>query len=301
MKLDIFNKVKPFFNKVGFEVKKHSPEILIGVGIIGVVASAVTACVATTKIPMILEKSKNDISAIHDCKEQKPEEYSEHDAKKDLTAVYLRTGFEFVKLYAPSVIIGSLSLTSIITSNHILRERNIALAAAYTTLDNGFKEYRANVVERFGEEVDKELKYGIKAKKVLEKVVDPKTGEETTVEKEVKVASINGNSQYARVFDLEHGDYDLMFLKAQESYANDMLQAQGYLFLNDVYDKLGLPRTKAGQIVGWVYNKDNPKGDNYVDFGLQNLNVDDGEGGYVNSVVLDFNVDGPIMDCKELL
>ena len=59
---------------------------------------------------------------------------------------------------------------------------------------------------------------------------------------------------------------------------------------------LGIPRTKAGQVVGWIFDKDNPIGDNYVDFGLLNTQNEDFVNGYKRSVLLDFNVDGMILD-----
>jgi hypothetical protein len=89
-----------------------------------------------------------------------------------------------------------------------------------------------------------------------------------------------------------------MFIKAQERYANDLLKAKKRVFLNEVYEMLGLPRTKAGQIVGWVYNPENSKGDNYIDFGLysDNLSYSDYVNGFDQAILLDFNVDGNIWD-----
>lgn len=69
--------------------------------------------------------------------------------------------------------------------------------------------------------------------------------------------------------------------------------------MNEVYEMLGFPITKAGASVGWIYNKDEPVGDNFVDFGIYNLNsqkAHDFVNGYERSIVLDFNVDGPIID-----
>lgn len=294
------------FHKIGFGLRKHSPEILIVVGVAGTVISAVMACKATTKIGDILDKSKEDIDTIHNCANDTTltEQYTQEDSKKDLAIVYIQTGVKIAKLYAPAVILGALSITSILASNNILRKRNVALAAAYSAVDKGFKEYRSRVVERFGEEVDKELKYNIKAKKMEETVID-ENGKEITVEKEVKIGGPNTASPYARFFDEscsaweKNSEYNLMFLRAQEQYANDKLIANGYLFLNEVYDMLGIPRTKAGQIVGWVYDKENPLGDNYVDFGIYDINKEksrDFVNGYERCILLDFNVDGDILD-----
>ena len=277
-KEDMFKKVSGAINKAGYKLKKHSPEILVVAGVIGTVASAVMACRATTKIGEILDESNETLDAIHKYSENPetvPEtmDYSPDDVKKDLAVTYVQTGLKIAKLYAPSVVLGGLSISAMLVSNNILRKRNVALAAAYATVDKGFKEYRERVVERFGEAVDHELRYNVKAKEIEETVVDEK-GKEKKVKKKVDVANINEYSDYARWFDSsnpnweETPDYNLMFLKAQQKFANDKLIAEGRLFLNDVYEALGIPKTKAGQIVGWVYDPSNPDIDSLVDFGI---------------------------------
>lgn len=306
-KTELMTTVSSSFNKMGFELKKHSPEILVVVGVVGTVASAVMACKATTKVSDILEKSKEDIDSIHNCAadESLEDEYTPEDAKKDLAIVYIQTGVKLTKLYAPAVALGVLSLGSILASNDILRRRNGALAAAYATVDKGFKEYRNRVVERFGEEVERELRHDIKAKKI-DKIVIDENGKEKKVKETVQVASDpNTYSDYARFFDdgctgwEKDSEYNLMFLRAQQQYANDKLMANGRLFLNEVYDMLGIPRTKAGQVVGWVYDTENPVGDNYVDFGMYDIHrevVRNFVNGYERTILLDFNVDGNIWD-----
>ena len=307
-KTELINCTKKGFYKVVFAAKKHSPEILIVAGVAGTVASAVMACIATTKINGILDRTKEDVEQIHAAEKTLSEEvYAENDRKKELTMVYVQTGMRFAKLYAPSIILGTLSITSILASNNILRKRNVALAAAYTVVDRGFKEYRSRVAERFGEEIDKELKYDIKTKKFEETLVDDESGKEKKVKTTVNIANPNEHSDYARFFDevseywQKDSEYNLFFLRAEQNYANDRLKARGYLFLNEVYERLGIPQTKAGQIVGWIYNPDDPdyKGDNYVDFGIYEIDRERKRAfvnGYERSILLDFNVDGPILD-----
>lgn len=319
MKNELIQKITGTVNKMQFKAQKYSPEILVISGIVGVVVSAVMACKATTKAGDILEDTKEKISVIHEV-EKKAENnelensYTEEDKRKDLAIVYVQTGLNFAKLYAPSVIIGTMSIISILASNNILRKRNVALAAAYATVDKSFKEYRGRVVERFGEKVDKELKYNLKAKKITETVKDEKTGETKKVKKEAYVVNPSDISEYARFFEKytvdekgnsipnpnweNNNEYNLMFIKAQERYANDLLRSRHRLFLNDVYKMLGLPETKAGQIVGWVYDPENGSGDNYVDFGLytDNLSYSDFVNGFDPAILLDFNVDGNIWD-----
>lgn len=296
--------------KTKFEVKKHSPEILVVAGVAGIIASAVMACKATTKLSAITEKAKKDIEEIKNISEH-PEKLpegvtlSDKDRQKNLAIVYGRTGLELARLYGPSVILGALSIGCVVSSNNIMRKRNAALAAAYTAVDNGFKNYRKNVVERFGEELDKELKYNIKTKEVEETVKD-ENGKEKTVKKTVNVVSDpNGYSEYAKFYDVgcnewtKDAEHNLWFLRQQQNWANEKLKSQGYLFLNDVYDMLGIPRTAAGQIVGWLYRPNDPsyQGDNFVDFGIYDSTKEvnrDFVNGYERTILLDFNVDGPI-------
>lgn len=308
-KAEIMNTLTRKFYRVGFKFKKHSPEILVGAGVVGVVASAVMACKATTKLDDVLAETKDTVDKIHDVTEHPekiPEgkEYTVEDSKKDLTIVYTQAGVKLVKLYGPAVVLGTVSIAAIIGGHHILRKRNIALAAAYTAVDKGFKEYRGRVLERFGEEVDKELRYNIKAKEI-EKTVTDANGKETVVKETVDVADPNLTSDYARFFDdgctgwTKDPEFNLMFLKDQQRYADDLFKSKGHLFLNEVYDMLGIPRTQAGQVVGWIYDEKNPIGDNFIDFGIYDI-ADERKRSFVNgyerTILLDFNVDGNILE-----
>ena len=299
------NGVNRTLSKAGFQIKKHSPEILIVAGIAGVVTSAVMACKATTKINDILDQTKEEVGKVNDAlaNEKIPEDvYSKEDAKKDLAIIYIQTGVKLVKLYGPSLILGALSITSILASNNILRKRNVALAAAYAAIDNGFKEYRGRVIERFGKDLDRELKYNIKAKEISETTVD-ENGKEITVTKTVPVVESEEPSDYARFFCegcagwTKDPEMNLVFLKQQQNWANELLKTRGHLFLNEVYDMLGIERSKAGQVVGWVYDETNPDCDNYVDFGIYDI-YNERKRAFVNgwerSILLDFNVDGNI-------
>lgn len=306
----IMNNLTRTINKIGFQVKKHSPAILVTVGVAGTVVSTVMACKATLKVNDILDETKDTIDKIHECVENPDmmDRYSIEDSKKDLTKVYIQTGVKLAKLYAPAVAVGVVSVGCIVKSNNILNKRNAALAAAYATVDKSFKEYRGRVIERFGNGLDRELKYNIKAKEIEETVIDEK-GKEKKVKKTIEtVDGINpaDYSDFARFFD-ERSDcweddpeVNLMFLKAQQKYANDLLVSRGYLFLNEVYDLLDIPVTKAGQAVGWIYDKKKVEQDydGYVDFGIYQYNTASQRfvNGYEPIILLDFNVDGVIWD-----
>lgn len=300
-KTEIMKSVNGMASKTVMKLKKHSPDILVVAGIAGTVVSAVLACKATTKVAEILDETKGTLDTIHEGMKTgaiNGQEYTTEDGKKDTVVVYAQTGMKLAKLYAPAIILGTLSITSILASNNILRKRNVALGAAYAAIDKSFKEYRGRVIERFGEQVDTELKYGIKAKKFEEIEVDPETGKEKKVKKTVMVADPNLQSDYAVYFDSKsrnyetNPDYNRMFLKAQQAFANDKLQTRGHLFLNEVLDDLDLPRTPAGQIVGWT--KDGPDG--YVNFRIVEVERETEDGRHEPALLLDFNVEGNIWE-----
>ena len=302
-KIELANK----FNNLGLQLKKHSPEILIGAGVIGIVTSAVLACKATLKASETIKKHKEEVQVIHDAVEH-PEliegGYTKEQSQKDLTITYVRTGAELVKLYAPSVILGGLSIASIVKSNDIMKQRNVTLAAAYTAVDSSFKKYRKRVVDRFGKELDQELRYNIKTVEVEEKTTD-EDGKEKITTKKVKVGDLNDFSPFVMCYTTgckgweKDADHNKWFLIQIEKWANEKLKHEGVVFLNDIRYELGLPKTKIGQEYGWIYNKENPVGDNHIDLGIFNIDREknrDFVNGWEYSVWLDPNVDGYIMD-----
>lgn len=308
-KVQIINAVTTAFHKTGFKLKKHSPEICIVAGVIGTVATIGMACKATLKVNDVIDEAKESIETIHESAEtgRTPggQTYTLEDSKKDLAIVYTQTGLKFVKLYAPVVILGVASIGCMLTSHNILHKRNVALAAAYTAVDKGFKEYRGRVIEKFGKEIDKELKYGLKAQEIETTVVDEK-GKEKKVKQTVSVIDPRLTSPFSKFFDEACNDwhknpeYNLLFLRGVQQWANDVLIARKYIFLNEVYEAIGLPKTEAGQVVGWIYDPENPdhEGDNYVDFGIYDIHKQknrDFVNGYERSILLDFNVDGEIV------
>lgn len=307
-KTDIANKATRMFHKIGFECKKHSPEILVVAGTVGLVASAVLACKATLKVNEVTEEAKENLGAIHTAIESEETDagkpYSKEDGKKDLTIVYVQTGVKLVKLYGPALALGTVSITSILSGHNIMRKRYAATTAAYTALSNSFKDYRSRVVERFGAELDKELKYNIKAKEVEVTEVDEK-GKEKTVTKTVNVIDPNTIDDMSRIFydgnigfNKDDPGLTLLFLKGQQAHANDLLKSRGYLFLNDVYEMLGFSKTAAGQVFGWYYDEKHPVGDNFVDFGIYNIN-DEAKARFLDGrekgILLEFNHDGNIL------
>ena len=306
MKSEMINKVSRSIHKVGFKFKKHSPEILVVVGVVGIVSSTIMACKATTKVNDIIDEAKETIDKIHDGVENHKhtsdgEEYTQEIANKDLSIVYAQTGLKFVKLYGPSIALGIVSIGCMVGSNQILRKRNAALAAAFAAVDGSFKDYRKRLIERFGKDLDRELRFGIKAEEVEETVSD-ENGNETTVKKTVQVVDPNTAHDLYSVIWCEgntgwtkNAELNKAFLIQTQNYANDKLKMNGVVTLNEVYDMLGAPRTAYGQLAGWVYTEDCTAGDNFIDFGIWNGN-DPKVCDFVNckerSIILDFNCIG---------
>lgn len=275
--------------------RRVRPEVLTYGGIIGVGATVVLACRATLKASEVLEESRKNVSDIHQALEKCPDKYSDEDAKKDLITTWTQTGMKMVKLYIPSAALGALSVACIMGGHKVLRKENMALSAAYGALSESYKEYRRRVKSELGEDREREVMHGIKAEVVKE------TDEEgKEIDKTKFVQTGRSNSPYARTFDCRNVNWNkspkssLAFLRAQQSYANNILQARGYITLNEVYDLIGFPKSEAGQSVGWVKNH----GDNFVDFGVFSIMaMEEGRDfldGVTGAILLDFNVDGEI-------
>ena len=301
--------------------KIFSPELCAAGSILLGLGCVITSCIATVKsepaVKDCMEREENirkiygegDEERLRPVKElNKAEQNSVHDIRKDMAVV-------LVKNYALPVILGIASVALQVHGLKILRRSleatTIALAAKTKELD----EYRKRVIEDQGVEKDQEYMHGLK--KETSVVVDPDTGEvigEKTEYKQVRP----GISQYARVFDegewdeankkwiwknpvwKDDNDVNQANLRYIEREMNGRLARDGYLFLNDVYKRLGFPPTIDGQIVGWLY--DSIRGDHAVSFGVFtddprqlpcNLSFIDGDS---NTPLLDFNVDGPIIN-----
>lgn len=295
------------FKKAQLTVRKHSPEILMVAGVIGTVAGAVMACKETLELEDVLDECKQEKMELEEqyaiC-----EEYSEDALKKDQVKLTIKQVAKIVKLYAPSVIMEATSIGVIFASNDIMRKRNASMAAAYATLNSMYKRYRQNVIESYGEEVDKDMRFGVKHEKVTEIDEDG-----NKVKIDARIVDLDNTalaiSDYSRFFqmgckgfDASSGRYNLLYLKGIQAMFNNKLIADGYVMLNDVYRELGFDTIPEGWSIGWVYDEANPIGDNYIDFGLyeaRNKNqraVNDWE----PVILMDFNVDGNLYEDPKL-
>lgn len=308
MKTELMQKLSRSVHKAGFKIKQHSPEILVTVGVIGTVTSVVMACKATLKVNDIIEEAGETIDKIHDSVAQQKhtadgEEYTQEIANRDLAIVYGQTAWKFAKLYGPSVLVGVVSIGCLVGSTIILRKRNIALAATVTALDTSFREYRGRLIERFGEDLDRELRFNIKAKEIEETVVDEE-GNETVIKKVVHEIDPNAHSMYSVFFDdgnigwSKNAELNKVFLIQQQEAANLRLNTEGWLSLNEVYKMIGAPQTAYGQFAGWVYSDDPDSGDNFVSFGIFD-NENEKARDFINlrekTILLDFNCIGNVL------
>ena len=277
-------------------MQKNAPTILFAAGLVGSVASTVLACRATLKLEAVVDDAKKNLGVINAFKYDHPTiddaAYSDQDRVHDTAIVYTRAAVDVIKLYGPAVIVGGLSIAALTKSHNILNDRVTALSAAYAAVSAGYESYRQKVIDKYGEEQDREFRQS--------RDVVPLEGPDGKIIDQT-VVSADGTSPYSKFFDegssnwSKNAEYNYAFLIHQQNWANDKLRAQGHLFLNEVYDSLGIPRTRAGSVVGWSFSG---KGDNYVDFGI--FDGDKQTRAFVNglegSVLLDFNVDGVILD-----
>ena len=290
-------------------VKKHSPELLLVGGIVGVVGGTVLACKATLKAPAIIDQAKAMMNAIDIVVEAEKGEHPEQEVQRAKLIVTLRSGFSLTRLYAPAIVVLGVSIGMLVGSNRILSRRNVALIGAYKVVDEAFKQYRGRVRKELGEDVDSYFRYKKPREGGMQVLDDKKKPIKFNEEENILPGELHDGdermgvpSQYAIFFDTDSPQwrtdmtYNEFFLKAQQNYANQKLQTTGHVFLNEIYDMLGVERTKEGAVVGWV--KDH--GDNYVDFDIYNpFNAPHGEiepGPSTKQMMLDFNVDGIIYD-----
>lgn len=273
------------------QLRKYSPEILTGLGIAGGITSGVMAVKATLDVEPILDQHTWDVA---EAKKSGLGGMDNIEVRKAVARVHVRTGLQLAKHYGPTVSLALASAGCILSAHGIMRQRNAAILASYKLLETSFNDYRERVREEIGEESERDFFFGLREE---EREID---GEK----KIVKVGTDNPEirSPYSALFDelnpnwQGQGEYNLLFLKAQQNYANDLLRARGHLFLNEVRNSIGLPHTQAGAVTGWVKGGE---GDNFVDFGIYDKNTPmalEFVNGNEKSVWLDFNVDGVIYD-----
>lgn len=292
--------------KVGLVLSKHSPAMLSVIGGVGVVATAVLASQETLRVKEVVEPHVENLELISATLEDESKQYSDQDALHDRTVIYTRLGRDLLKLYAPALVVGVLTIASIAASHRISAKRIAGLTAAYGALDQSYRRYRGRVEQALGEEGMKELDTKIR-EQAKKDIAERRKPDADISEIGDSIFDLAGASQYAVLYDENAATWNknrnlsMSILRAQESYANDLLNCRGYVMLNEVYAGLGLPQTSAGAVVGWI-RKNDGGGDGYITFGDWDANYFDDIYKDVDGVcearrwILDFNVDGVIWD-----
>lgn len=285
--MDIVRSVKTLAFKGAALAQRYAPEILTGLGVVGVATSTVLVAKQTLKLEETIDKADLRLIAAKNVK-------SEGGDSLAVVKAYLANTGDIVKLYGAPVSLALASIASILAAHGIMRRRNAALVAAYGVLETAFANYRNRVSEVIGEEREKELYYGVREVTEVS---------ESGKKKITKDGTQGPLSPYALLFDESNIHWEpeagtnKTWLLIKQRHFNDMLFVRGHLFLNDVHRALGFPETKAGQAVGWVY--DSERGDGFIDLGIYEPNSDvkrDFINGYERNIWLNPNVDGVILD-----
>lgn len=294
------NRFTNYLSRIHFNLERKKPELFLAGGIAAGIGCVVTVFFAARKLDPVLEKNQRRVALARKAADASKEDDAEGRA---LIKAHTENALDLAKLFLPPAMLGSVSIVCALSSHHTMHQRLTGVIAAYGSLSTAFKEYRKRVKDEFGEEIDQHLRYGSSEVKEETTVTDDE-GNTRTVTRTRTVYDHNGNSIYARLFEAgmdgwdPDPEYTLNFLKSQQSVANDLLHSRGYLFLCEVYEMLGIRETKASRVVGWIYEENNPCGDNFVDFGLYDKSPQTRAflEGVEDSVLLDFNVDGVIID-----
>lgn len=281
--------------RASLHLQKQSPTILFGVGIAGLIGTVALSIRAT----LSLDAALTDVnSRIEDAKTE--DGIDELERVKKLRKLHVEAAITTARLYAPAAVLGVLTISSMTGAHVIMSKRQASLAAALTVTESSYRDYRDRVIEKFGAEIDQQMRH-----ESVDRIVAVEDEDGVHTETIRTANSRVKPSQYARWFD-ECSEYfknsseaNLTFLQVQEDYFTDRLVTRGHVFLNEVYDKLGVKRTKEGAVVGWFYEPTNPKRANYIDFGLHRGDTPaqrDFVNGWEKTLLLDFNVDGNILD-----
>lgn len=317
MKTDIKTFISDFGIKAKFFGKKYRPEILLGVTILTGVAGLIEVAKASTNVNDIVEEASEAMNAVRKAgadgyildDKGTMVEYTDRDKTLDTTKVILRTGASFSKLYGKAIVLEAVSLTCLVAMYNEQKAHAAALASALSGMEKAFNSYRFRVREKYGEEEEEKLYYGVKARTVEKTVVDADGKEHTEKVEEEYIDSYTNYQVYSKFFDescedpvpggsdgwTKDPDHNLWWLQSRMSILNQRLKTNGYLFLNDVYKELNMKETKAGAIAGWVYkcNPNEPsEAEVTIDFGLANIH-NPGTRAFVNgfspNVLIDFN------------
>lgn len=283
-------------------ISKHAPTILSVTASAGVIATGYLAWKAGTRFEDV---EGRDWDRRKECLRNAdiiPDEDVPKIERKNRILFILDT----IRTVAPAAIVGAATITMIYFSNSISKKRLAAMGAAYATLQTAFDGYKRTMVEALGKEsVDKILKPKLpNVGKSAEEILSSDNKSDAANVSDAVVNSLKALSPYARIIAEESStcwdpneDYTSQNLAAVQLWANRRLERKGHLFLNEVFDQLGLSRTREGAVVGWLKNGE---GDGYVSFGEFDASIyrvpSDDYARVDSNFIVDFNVDGVIWD-----
>lgn len=283
-------------------ISKHAPTILSITASAGVIATGYLAWKAGTRFEDVEGRDWDRRKECLKNADTIPDEDVPKIERKNRILFILDT----VRTVAPAAIVGAATITMIYFSNSISKKRLAAMGAAYATLQTAFDGYKRTMVEALGKEsVDKILKPKLpNVGKSAEEILSSDNKSDAANVADAVVNSLKALSPYARVIAEESStcwdpneDYTSQNLAAVQLWANRRLERKGHLFLNEVFDQLGLSRTREGAVVGWLKNGE---GDGYVSFGDFDASVyrvpSDDYTRVDSNFIVDFNVDGVIWD-----
>lgn len=299
MKFSLPNAVTTRVAHSSLVARAHSPKVLFYSGLVLMGATVVTSAKATLKLEGTLDDIKHDRDDLKSVVSRHPDRYTEREVNKLNSYITIRGAARVVKLYLPAVSLGVAAVACLTSSHNQLTRRNAGLSAALAATERALDSYRQRVREAYGDDRELELYRGEKTEMVP--VLDDE-GRETKSKKKVKTGG--GYSPYARVWGRDTSnewdpqpEYNLAKLRSVQQYCTLKLNSKGHLFLNEVYDELGLDRTSAGAVVGWLSEKYGGQ-DGFVDFGVlepgESVRFLDFVTGREDHIMLDFNVDGEI-------
>lgn len=264
----------------GLFLKAHAPEIMVGGGVAGFVVTVISACKATGKAHEILEAKEEALTANDRCYQEKTLNAGEYEENAKI--INRNAKWALIKAYTPTATGLAVSVILVLGGYRMINGRLVKTAAAYKILEDGFGRYRENVRDEFGEETDWRMLNSIRPERLEAAEKEREANREAEADRKRKKRNREKRRTahqevYSKFFDQYSDRWRRSwtpeqvweYLRQKQREANDMLSIRKHIFLNEVYDLLGLDRTEEGAVVGWILTKNNP--DSHVDFGLDSM------------------------------
>lgn len=230
-------KLTKFVKSVKMGASKHSPEILIGFGIAGMITGIALTVPATVK-------------ALRKIDEKKKETFIELEEEGNLGDLETHEDVELTKIevvkatwtcYIPTVVTCAASTACIIGANKVNLKRNAALATAYKLSETALTEYKEKVIETIGEK---------KERKVREEISKDRLKKDPVGNKEIIITG-NGKTRFYDAMSERRFESDIETLRKIENDLNLRMRDEMRIKLNDVYSEIGLSQIPLGDSVGW--------------------------------------------------